>query len=135
MNYFFRISIIVFTLFASSCNKKTSCTDFKSGTFLISKDTSFVKAQKIIRKNNLDIQISPKGDSIFAKLEWLNDCSYKLKFDKSKMHLSNFQININTNNGILVEYGQPENGIMPFISVIKGKTKTETFNGFIKKIK
>ena len=51
------------------------------------------------------------------------------------MHLSNFQININNNNGILVEYGQPEKDIMSFISVIKGKSKTETFKGFIKKVK
>jgi hypothetical protein len=135
MKYFLKISVLVLFISILSCEKKTSCTDFKSGTFLISTDTSFVKSQKIIRNNDLDIQVSPKGDSVFAKIEWLNDCSYKLKFDKNRMHLSNFHLNINTNNGILVEYGQAVNGIMPFVSVIKGKTKTETFNGFIKKVK
>lgn len=135
MKHFFKISSLLLLVLIISCGKKTSCSDFKSGTFLISKDTSFVKTQKIIRENNSDIQISSKGDTVFAKIEWLNECSYKLKFDKTKMHLSNFQININTNKGILVEYGQPENGIMPFISVIKGKSKTETFKGYMKKIK
>ena len=111
---------------------KINCNDFKNGTFLISQDSSFYNASKIIRNNTLQQQISPSGDTLHAQVEWLNDCSYILKFDKNKMALSPFQINLNTHGGILVEFGQPSGNIMPYTSVIKGKSKTEIHKGFLK---
>ncbi|MFC2127836.1 hypothetical protein ACFLRU_05585, partial [Bacteroidota bacterium] len=86
------------------------------------------------RSENSLIQISPSGDSLFAKVEWINDCSYRLKFNKDKMHLSTFQLNVNRQGGILVEYGQNKKNIMPFKSIIQGETKSETHSGFLKKI-
>lgn len=131
-------SILAFSLLLAaiwlSCEKKISCTDFKTGTFLIANDSSFVNAQKVIRTENYQQQISPKGDTLFAKVKWLNDCSYILTFDKGKMHLNTFQINVNSMGGILVEYGQPSGTIMPYVAVLKGDTKTETFPGYIKRI-
>ena len=131
-------SILAFSILLAaiwlSCEKKMSCTDFKTGTFLVANDSTFVNAQKVIRTENLQQQISPKGDTLFAKVRWLNDCSYILTFDKSKMHLNSFQINVNSKGGILVEYGQPTGNIMPYLAVIKGKTKTQTIPGYIKKL-
>ncbi len=131
-------SILAFSILLAaiwlSCEKKMSCTDFKTGTFLIANDSTFANAQKVIRTENLQQQISPKGDTLFAKVKWLNDCSYILTFDKSKMHLNSFQINVNSKGGILVEYGQPTGNVMPYLAVIKGKTKTQTIPGYIKKI-
>ena len=131
-------SILAFSILLAaiwlSCEKKMSCTDFKTGTFLVANDSTFVNAQKVIRTENLQQQISPKGDTLFAKVRWLNDCSYILTFDKSKMHLNSFQINVNSKGGILVEYGQPTGNVMPYLAVIKGKTKTQTIPGYIKKL-
>jgi hypothetical protein len=125
---------IVMTAVLTSCEKKMNCTDFKTGTYLISKDTLFKNASRLIKTETTQQQISSKGDTLFAKVEWLNDCSYLLTFDKNKMMLSAFHININTRGGFLVEFGQPTGAIMPYVSVIKGETKTETFQGFLKKI-
>jgi len=135
MKKFSLYAAIISALFISSCEKKMTCTDFKTGTFLISNDTTFTKAHIAIRTEHLQTQISPDGDSLFAKIKWINDCSYKLIFDKKKMHLSPFQLNVNRRGGILVEYGQPIKNIMPYISVLKGETKSETYHGFLKKIK
>lgn len=118
-----------------SCDNKTACTDFKTGTFLISNDTLFENAATLIKTKTSQQQINSKGDTLFANVKWLNDCSYQLSFDKKKMHLSPFHININTRGGILVEFGIPNGDIMPYVSVIKGETKTETFKGYLKKIK
>tara|TARA_B100000809_G_scaffold266760_1_gene331267 strand:+ start:11534 stop:11941 length:408 start_codon:yes stop_codon:yes gene_type:complete len=126
---------ILCTAVLASCEKKMNCTDFKTGTFLISKDTLFTNAPRLIKTATSQQQISSKGDTLFANVKWLNDCSYKLTFDKTKMMLSAFHINTNTRGGFLVEFGQPTGSIMPYISVIKGETKTETFHGFLKKVK
>lgn len=127
---------ILLLIALSSCNKNNglNCTDFKSGTYLVSKDTLFRNAAKLIRTVDTQTQISAKGDTLYAKVEWINDCSYKLTFNKSKMLLSPFHLNVNERGGILVEYGQPIGKIMPYISVIKGETKSEVFKGFLKKI-
>lgn len=117
-----------------SCEKINNCTDFKTGTYLISNDTVFTNASRLIKTATTQQQISAKGDTLFAKVEWINDCSYKLTFDKSKMFLSTFHINVNTRGGILVEFGQPTGNIMPYVSMIKGETKKEIFRGFLKKL-
>lgn len=131
-------SILAFSIILAaiwlSCEKKPTCTDFHTGTFLIANDSSFTNAQKVIRTENLQQQISPKGDTLYGKVNWLNDCSYILTFDKGKMHLNTFQINVNSMGGILVEYGQPVGNIMPYVAVIQGDTKTEKFRGYIKKL-
>lgn len=130
----FVAAIIAVTIFAS-CEKKISCTDFKTGKFLISNDTLFDNAPVLYKTENTQQQITSKGDTLFANVEWLNDCSYKLIFNKNKMHLSAFQIDVNTRGGLLVEFGIPKGDIMPYVSVLKGETKTETFQGYLKKIK
>jgi len=125
---------ILFTIVLTSCDNKMNCTDFKTGTFLISKDTLFTNAHKLIKTETTQQQISSKGDTLFAKVKWINDCSYLLTFDKTKMTLTPFQINVNTRGGFLVEFEQPTGTIMPYITVLKGETKTEIFNGFLKKL-
>lgn len=125
---------ILFAVVLTSCDKKTNCNDFKTGTYLISKDTLFTNAPKLIKTETSQMQISSKGDTLYAKVAWLNDCSYKLTFDKSKMTLSPFHINVNTRGGFLVEFGQPTGALMPYVSVVRGETKTETFHGYLKKI-
>ncbi|WP_139959967.1 hypothetical protein [Flavicella sediminum] len=128
-------SLLFFAILATSiisCEKKLNCTDFRTGEFLISSDTIFTNAHTVIRNETSQIQISPKGDSLFAKVEWINDCSFKLKFDKNKMRLSTFQLNVNRQGGIHVQYGQSENDVMPFKSLLKGETKSETYSGFLK---
>jgi hypothetical protein len=123
--------IIIFT----SCEKKINCTDFKTGKYLISNDTIFDNSLVLYKTSTTQQQISPQGDTLFADVKWLNDCSYTLTFNKNKMHLSPFQINVNTRGGILVEFGIPNGAIMPYTSVLRGGTTTETFEGFLKKIK
>lgn len=130
----FTIALIAGVLF-SSCEKKISCTDFKTGKYLISNDTIFDNAPVLFKTEKTQIQINSKGDTLFANVEWLNDCSYLLSFDKNKMMLSAFQINVNTRGGLLVEFGIPNGDIMPYTSVLRGETKTETYEGFLKKIK
>lgn len=122
-----------FVLLTFSCKKQPTCLDYKTGTFLISKDTTFAKSQKLIRTEEYITQITEEGDTLFAKIEWLNDCSYKLFYDKDKMHLNNFQINVNRLGGLLIEFGQPSETIMPYTAVLKGETKVETFKGYLKK--
>ncbi|WP_152287522.1 hypothetical protein [Flavicella marina] len=129
----FTLALLCGVLFYS-CDKKNNCTDFKTGTYLVATDTSFVNTSTIYKTDDSQLQISPKGDTLYAKVHWLNDCSYKLFFDKAKMDLTPFQINVNTRGGILVEFGIPEGDVMPYVSVLKGETKTETFKGYLKKV-
>lgn len=132
-NLIFSISALLF-LVSVSCEKKTNCANFRTGNYLISKDSLFKNPSKLVKTEHTQYQVSSQGDTLFAKVKWLNDCSYRLTFDKSKMTLSPFHINVNNREGFLVEFGIPSGDIMPYVSVLKGETKTEVFRGYLKKV-
>ena len=96
----------------NSCNQKLTCSDFKTGKFYIpatedlkkytitSKDSinelstqrnEEIKKYVVIRKKNTQTEWKDginNGTPEYEKIEWINDCSYRLKYDGSKTELT-----------------------------------------------
>ncbi len=78
MKLFLLLIISLMTCLLSSA-QELSCLDFKTGTFLNIEDGE--SSTKIVRTKK--IQIEKNGDiRLKLKVEWINDCSYKLTFIK-----------------------------------------------------
>ncbi|MFY0630770.1 MAG: hypothetical protein JXR05_10345 [Flavobacteriaceae bacterium] len=83
--------------------KKLTCIDFKKGTFFNPVDSIVKKKITIVRKDSTQIE-SVEGEErvVYETIEWIDDCTYRLKFDSSKMELNDFQVWANKNNGLVV---------------------------------
>ena len=105
--------LLLFLIFSvCSSSQELSCRDFKNGIFYVAADEIVPFGYKIIREGNTQIEIvqDPKNKlgedftkTSYELIEWIDDCHYRLKYDESKMILSEYQKFLNDNNGILTE--------------------------------
>ncbi|WP_341199440.1 hypothetical protein [Croceibacter atlanticus] len=118
--------ILILLSFKISAQELT-CADFKKSTFIIPTDeeikmyrinindsivkevsypkNSLVKRYIIERKNETQIEWENginNGEPEFIKLEWIDDCTYRLTYDDSKKAINKRQQWANENNGIIV---------------------------------
>ncbi|MFI1770288.1 hypothetical protein [Thalassobellus citreus] len=122
-------TFLIFTVLLiglTSSAQELSCSDFKNGKFYIPWTQKY--AQISIVSNDTIFDIKPIRDTIFTKqivirenhsqskwennietgqptyeiIEWIDDCTYRLTYDSSKMDLNGNQKWINDNNGIIV---------------------------------
>ena len=85
------------------------------------------KSYMIVRKGNIQIEyIKGAKNNIDNKplpitLQWVDECSYRLKFNDRKMKIKDFQKKINDNNGILVEITSINGSCMEYKSSFTSK--------------
>ncbi|UII75324.1 hypothetical protein LV716_13815 [Flagellimonas sp. HMM57] len=101
-----RIKLSLFILLAimvSSCGPYLTCEKVKTGAFyMIYSDKDSVLME---RKGNVQVEYSglrDKENGAYSNLEWIDECTYRLKFDESKHELNKSQKLVNDNNGIVV---------------------------------
>ena len=89
----------------TSYSQELSCEDFKTGKFYIPKRKKDGSIEKIIiiREGSNQIEFSDEKHKDYELLEWIDNCTYRVKYDSSKMDLSKTQKWIQKNNGIVVE--------------------------------
>ena len=116
--------------------QELTCADFKIGTFsipatkgwynytVIEKDSVYnftpeidksVKQFIVVRKKNSQIEWKNNvgnGDPLYEIIEWIDDCSYRLTYDSTKVQLDDYKKWINQNNGIVVTTTKIENKIL-----------------------
>jgi hypothetical protein len=122
----------------NSWSQDLVCDDFKTGEFYIpqtslSEDYTIIsndsvkkhKSKKdskihqyIVVRNKSD-QIEWKngignGNPTYEKIEWIDNCSYRLTYDETKMNLNKNQKWVNLNNGIIVSIIKIENSCMHY---------------------
>ncbi len=120
----------------NSCAQELTCSDFHLGEFyiptteelknlrIIKNDSiqnfelqldSTVTKTVIERKENFQIEWVNKignGQPVYEKIEWIDDCTYRLTYDESKMELDGTEKWINKNNGIVVTRRKIENNCL-----------------------
>ncbi len=134
-------SILILLLFVfTSCAQEVTCVDFKNGEFYVPADEETPFSYKIIRSGNKQIEVlqDPEnkiGDDFnkkaFEIIEWIDDCTYRLKYDESKMNLTKNQQFINDNNGILTELIKIEGTCFYYKSTLKVKGEEQRIDGKI----
>jgi hypothetical protein len=105
-----------------------SCLDFKTGTFYI----EFLgHTVKVIREADSQTEFFPDSkefensglrEKTYEKIEWIDECSYRIKYDETKMELTDSEKALNSENGILIEMKSVEDKCMAYDS-------TGTLNG------
>jgi hypothetical protein len=108
-----------------------TCNDFREGAFFIAAGEIIPENVVIHRTGNTQIETAytfennvqkKSDDEIVGKIQWIDDCTYKLVYDESKMTLSSTQKLINEGGGIIVELVKIEGHCFYFKS-------TSTING------
>ena len=104
-----------------------TCADFKIGNFYIPEDDElknytiilndsineftidrdkYIKKWVIIREKNTQtewVNGLNNGTPLYAIIEWIDDCTYRLTYDGNKTKLKDYEKWVNENNGIVVE--------------------------------
>ena len=133
---FLSLSLIGFYSFS----QELSCKDFKEGTFF-SKMTDPVNVEyKIVRLANTQTEFPGelpdelKGTDFsmapqYAIIEWVDDCTYILKYDESKTELTEIQKMVNKLGGFINEMVKIEDGCFYYKSTLKFEEGEKSLEG------
>jgi len=127
MNRIVFLGSLLFVLI--SCSKQPECESFKVGSFIVPIDTEGGEPYRIIRKDSLQTEIDSKGVKIYSTISWLSKCSYVLKYDENKMKLKDYQKQINSVGGLIVNVTKTDGNCFYFTSKIKGEAESERIDG------
>ena len=140
--------LLALTLVAiTNCSPDLSCADFRSGTFYMPVSNSPKKYRTIVfdsigkepiefthdRDPNVEKYLIVRKDSkqtewineiatgepvAHVRVEWIDDCTYRLKYDGSEMDLDEEQDDFQESNGIVVEKLEIRNNCMEIRSTM-----------------
>ena len=140
IKFFLSISLLfIFNIFSLQAQELT-CKDFKSGVFVASSHLVDSLEFHIIRFGNSQSEIindpekklsSGFGKIFYEKIEWIDYCTYRLKYDETKMELGEFEQFINDNNGILTEMIKIENQCYYYKSTLVVEGESQSLDGKI----
>lgn len=135
--------ILVFSFFTIiSYGQDLKCENFKDGTFTLEATEPFKMKFKIIRKGNEQKEILVEvpeelkdsgllNFTVYGIVEWIDDCSYRLTYDESKMELDDTQKMINSVGGVLTQYIKVEENCVHYKSLIKYNESELVIDGVI----
>ena len=114
--------LLIITLIGlTTTAQELTCADFKNGTFIVPKKSEEEPQYTLIRDGNSQIEvIDIDGQTIrlYGILEWIDECSYKLTYDETKMNLPKEIQFVNDNGGIVSELIKIENKCFFYKSVL-----------------
>lgn len=125
-------------------SQNLTCKDFKNGTFIVPKDSISPITYKIIRKGNTQIELATNlheidpnllktyphlKDKFYETIEWIDDCTYKLKYDVTKMKMSDELLFINNHGGLLTELIKIEGNCFYYKSTLNVNGEIQRVDG------
>ena len=127
-------------------SQQLTCENFKNGTFITPGDEIVPVSIKIVRKGNYQTEIILNPEVIDAEdpelrktffeiIEWIDDCSYRITYDETKMSLDEHQKFVNENGGLLVEMIKIEGSCFFYKSSMEIDGEIVSVNGKLCKVK
>lgn len=123
-----------------SFSQDLTCEDFREGIFIA--DTREVKGLKwkVIRKGNQQIEQAIEipetlekenytKEVLYEIIEWIDDCTYSLKYDDSKFELNAYQKFINDNGGVINQITKIEGNCFYYVSTLKVNGQEQIIEG------
>ncbi len=104
-----RFFIFSFLLCSFNSENTSFCQNFKKGSFDVMIDGESDIYFRIERTEESQVETNIYDDKVYYSIQWMNDCSYIQKFDKSKMKLTDEMRMINKDGGIVVELLEVQN--------------------------
>jgi len=138
MNKQYLLFIGILLIGFSTWAQKLTCADFKNGTFIVPKESADSQDYQLIRTRNSQIEVFETAGqklTVYGTIEWINDCSYRLKYDGTKMEITEELKFVNDNGGIITEMIKIEDKCFYYKSVliIDGKEAYRIDGSFCKK--
>lgn len=131
------LSLLLLGLNGNGNAQELNCKDFRNGVYYAEILEPFSAKWKVTREGNQQIEevieIPEEAKNAgypmhpqYEDIEWIDDCTYRLKYDSTKFELSQSQKMINDNGGVLTKIVKIENNCYYYISTlaIDGKEKT-----------
>ncbi|RTE52305.1 hypothetical protein EHW67_19185 [Arenibacter aquaticus] len=120
---------IILALFGILANgQELDCTAFANGTFLVHTKGPSPVTWRLVREGNSqtgykeEIPGTEQGSTApkieYSKLEWINNCTFRITYDESKSELTPVQKFINEINGILIEVTKIEGNCFYYKSLM-----------------
>lgn len=110
-----------------------TCKDFKEGTFITGYSEEQVPLYKLIRRGGSQTEkvkgIRDYKTDLYGKLEWVDDCTYRLYYDGSKMPLSKFHQFFNDNGGAVTKMVKIEGRCLYYESTLTTNEEAITITG------
>ncbi|TJY34009.1 hypothetical protein [Pontimicrobium aquaticum] len=130
----------------NSYSQELTCKSFKNGTFIIPADETLPFSIRVVRSGNYQSEIILNPEVIDAEnpelrkkafeiIKWIDDCSYRLIYDETKMVLDEHQKFVNDNGGLLVEMIKIKGSCFYYISSLTLDGEIISVEGKICKIK
>ena len=129
------ISVFSIDLYGQDLN----CEDFKNGTFKAIIKAPFKMEWEIIRKGdtqteliekqpdyNFDMELPKKQ---YGLIEWIDDCTYILRYDETKIALTDQQKLVNAANGVLTELIKIEGNCFWYKATLEYQGQTQRIEG------
>lgn len=120
----------------NSCAQELTCSDFKQGKFNVIYENG--NKFEVVRNGNFQTEIKTsengsveKNKVFYETIEWIDDCTYRLKIDESKTEMDKMHKLLNKNNGILTEMTKIEGNCFYFKATFNLDGQTEIKNGKI----
>jgi len=132
--------LVVLFFSINAIGQDLTCSDFKEGTLYAEISEPFKLKWKITREDNtqieeiieIPVEIVEMGYPMNPRYEiikWLDDCSYVLMYDESKSELTEIQININKNGGVLTTVTNIEGKCFNYTSRLVADGLEKTLEG------
>ena len=132
---------IILLIILICCNniiaQELTCLDFKTGTFYIYASETAPINVKIDRGldtqieyllNYTEIKTQELKEKTFEKIQWIDDCTFRVIYDDSKMELDEFGKFVNSNNGLINKLISIEGKCAIYESSLVHDGKMEKFN-------
>ena len=87
------------------------------------------QVEEVIELPEAAKEISFSTNPRYEIIEWINDCTYRLKYDETKMELSNTQKIINENGGVLTRIVRIEGKRHYYISTLSINGEESSMEG------
>ncbi|WP_340067102.1 hypothetical protein [Ascidiimonas aurantiaca] len=142
--YFNRINILLFflllSLSSSIYGQELDCSNFRDGVFYAEISKPVIMKWKVTRKRYQQVEevvelpevakeINFSTNSLHEIIEWIDDCTYRLKYDETKMELSDTQKIINENGGVLTRIVRIEGKCHYYVSTLSINGEESSMEG------
>jgi len=137
------VVLIIFTLTGTfSFGQDLKCEDFRNGSFTIETEIPFKMKGNLSRNGKDQTEIITEmpeelkgsgieNNTVYGKVEWIDDCSYRLTYDDSKGKLTESQKLVNSFGGILTELIKIDGNCFHYKSSVKYNGNEEVINGIV----
>ena len=133
-----RLLLVTILIVFNSCAQELTCKDFMNGEFYVPADEETPLSFTIIRRGNFQTEIiqdpknklgSTHNKTLHTIIEWIDDCTYRLRYDENKTKLSEHQKFINENNGVLTELIKIEGNCFYYKSTLNVQGQIKRIDG------